>query len=281
MTALIVSNLTKRYPAFVLDGVSFRVEEGRICGLVGANGAGKSTTLKGIMGLIRTEGSAEVFGIPSYEREAKAVVGYAGGGFRAYPQKRVGALANAVAPFYSAWNGEKFARYCDRFGLDPQKKTSELSEGMRVKLSLALALSHGARLLILDEPTSGLDPLSREEFCDTVLSLVLEEGVAVLFSSHIVSDLTRIADDIVLLSNGRLLVEEPLRSLAEKYLAATAPDRAALSGAIGVKTVKEGYEGLVPRDRQMKGVALREPTLDEIIVHLEYERRNSGGAGAL
>ncbi len=272
MTALKLNNLSKEYPAFSLKNVSFSVEEGRICGLVGANGAGKSTTIKGIVGLIPTGGSAEIFGLPASGNQAKQLLGYAGGGFRFYPHKTVEALGRATALFYDKWDGKRFSDYCARFSLDKNKKIAELSEGMKVKLSLALALSHGARLLILDEPTSGLDPLSREEFSDTVLSLVREEGVSVLFSTHITSDLTRIADDVVFLSHGEVLAQGALSALMQTYRLAHFRSAEAGEGAIGLKPVKEGFEGLVKED--FAGSAeLRAPTLDEIVIHLECAAR--------
>lgn len=281
MTALKLNNLSKEYPAFSLKNVSFDVEEGRICGLVGANGAGKSTTIKGIVGLIPTRGSAEIFGLPASGSKAKQLLGYAGGGFRFYPHKTVEALGRATALFYDQWDGKRFSDYCARFSLDKNKKIAELSEGMKVKLSLALALSHGARLLILDEPTSGLDPLSREEFSDTVLSLVREEGVSVLFSTHITSDLTRIADDVVFLSHGEVLAQGALSSLMQTYRLAHFSTVEAGAGAIGLKPVKEGFEGLVKED--FAGNAeLRAPTLDEIVIHLECaarEPRKAEGRG--
>ncbi len=271
MVALQVKNLKKVYPAFTLGGVSFSVEEGRVTGLVGANGAGKSTTLKGILGLIAAEGEAKVFSYDAKCAEAKSLFGYAGGGFRYYPHKKIKTVARVTSRFYPDWNEEKFNRYARKFSLVPEKKVSELSEGMKVKFALALALSHGAKLLILDEPTSGLDPLSREEFADTVLSLVKEEGIAVLFSTHIVSDLERIADDIVFLSHGKVLADEPLADLKQKYMLAffESPPK---ESVFGLKPVKGGFEGLVPRSASPAGAELRKPTLEEIVIHLEYAK---------
>ncbi|MDE6058670.1 MAG: ABC transporter ATP-binding protein [Clostridia bacterium] len=272
MNALCVKNLTKRYPTFTLESVSFSVDEGRVCGLVGANGAGKSTTLKGITGLIQTEGEAEIFSLPANSREAKSLVGYAGGGFRFYPQKKVKTLGVVVSAFYPHWDNAVFFQKLRDFGIDPEKKISALSEGMKVKLSLALALSHGARLLILDEPTSGLDPLSREGLCDAIYTLVKKEGLSVLFSTHITSDLTHLADDVVFLSNGKVLLNEPLQTLLGKYSLAVFPSRAGAQG-IGMKEGKEGVTALVPRGFTAEGVRVSEPTIDDIIVHFEYERR--------
>lgn len=275
MNALQVKNLTKVYPSFTLDGVSFSVGEGRICGLVGRNGAGKSTTIKAILGFIASEGERSVFGVSMRENEraAKELIGYAGGGFRFYPQKTVGAIGKAVSAFYEGWKEDKFRLYLKKFALDGNKKISCLSEGMRVKLSVALALSHGARLLILDEPTSGLDPLSREELCDLLISLARDEGVSVLFSTHITSDLERASDDIVYIADGKVLAAEELSALASRYRMGTFSDEesAEKAGAIGVKRVKSGFAGLVEGERA--DGQFPAPTLDEIMIHLETERR--------
>lgn len=276
MNALEVKNLIKRYPAFTLDWVSFCVEEGKIVGLIGRNGAGKSTTIKALLNLISSEGEISCFGLPVRQRENdwKKLVGYVGGGFRFYPQKRAGAIAKTVAAFYPDWNGEKYRALLKTFGLDEHKRIAEFSEGMKVKFALALALSHGARLLIMDEPTSGLDPLSREEVCDLILRLVREEGVTVLFSTHITSDLTRIADRIVYLSEGRVLADEELETLLNGYsVAAVNREEDAPNGIIGLKRVKNGFEGLIKRGESVIGGNVREATLDEIMIHLETERR--------
>ena len=243
MNALEVTGLTKVYPEFTLDKVSFCVPQGHISGLIGRNGAGKSTTIKGILRLIAAEGDVAVFGrdIIKDEMEVKQIIGYVGGGFRYYPMNTLAAIRKAYAPFYPTWDQDKYEKFLAQFGLSERKKVKELSEGMKVKFALALALSHEAKLLIMDEPTSGLDPLSREEFCDIILQLVQEEGVSVLFSTHITSDLMRIADDT----------------------------DATAANAIGVKSVKDGYEGLFSCDMQRLNGTLSDATIDNIIVHLE------------
>ena len=274
MNALEVKGLTKVYPEFMLDKVSFCVPQGHIVGLIGRNGAGKSTTIKGILQLIATEGDVAVFGrdIIKDERVVKQMIGYVGGGFRYYPMNTLAAIRKAYSPFYPTWNQGKYEKFLAQFDLSERKKVKELSEGMKVKFALALALSHGAKLLIMDEPTSGLDPLSREEFCDIVLRLVREEGVSVLFSTHITSDLMRIADDIVYISQGRLLAACPLKEMLNKYklVRFSSLADATAAKAIGVKAVKEGYEGLLPRDMQIStNVTVSDATIDHIIVHLE------------
>ena len=274
MKALEVKELTKVYPEFTLDKVSFCVQQGHISGLIGRNGAGKSTTIKGILRLINAEGSVSAFGKDFLKEEmaVKQTIGYVGGGFRYYPMNTLAAIRKAYAPFYPTWNQSKYEKYLLQFELIESKKIKELSEGMKVKFALALALSHGAKLLIMDEPTSGLDPLSREDFCDIILRLVREEGVSVLFSTHITSDLMRIADDIVYISQGRILAKCPLKELLGKYKLAHfsyLADATAVN-AIGVKSVKDGYEGLLSCDTQrLNGVTLSNATIDNIIVHLE------------
>lgn len=274
MNALEVKGLTKVYPDFTLDNVSFCVPQGHISGLIGRNGAGKSTTIKGILRLIAAEGDVAVFGrdIMKDEMAVKQMIGYVGGGFRYYPMNTLAAIRKTYAPFYPAWDRGKYEKLLAQFGLSERKKVKELSEGMKVKFALALALSHGAKLLIMDEPTSGLDPLSREEFCDIVLQLVREEGVSVLFSTHITSDLMRIADDIVYISQGKILAACPLKELLGQYKLAHFSSLADATAAnfIGVKSVKDGYEGLLPIDTQkLNGVTLADATIDNIIVHLE------------
>ena len=274
MNALEVKGLTKDYPEFTLDKVSFCVPQGHIVGLIGRNGAGKSTTIKGILRLIAAEGAVSVFGknMDEGEMAVKQMIGYVGGGFRYYPMNTLAAIRKAYSPFYSTWNQGKYEKFLAQFDLSERKKVKELSEGMKVKFALALALSHGAKLLIMDEPTSGLDPLSREEFCDIVLQLVREEGVSVLFSTHITSDLMRIADDIVYISQGKLLAACPLKELLDKYKLAhfSSLADATAAKAIGVKAVKEGYEGLLPRDMKISTSAtVTDATIDNIIVHLE------------
>ncbi len=274
MNALEVKGLTKDYPEFTLDKVSFCVPQGHIVGLIGRNGAGKSTTIKGILRLIAAEGAVSVFGknMDEGEMAVKQMIGYVGGGFRYYPMNTLAAIRKAYSPFYSTWNQGKYEKFLAQFDLSERKKVKELSEGMKVKFALALALSHGAKLLIMDEPTSGLDPLSREEFCDIVLQLVREEGVSVLFSTHITSDLMRIADDIVYISQGKLLAACPLKELLDKYKLAhfSSLADATAAKAIGVKAVKEGYEGLLSRDMQISSSAtVVDATIDNIIVHLE------------
>ena len=218
MTALEVRGLCKKYPKFYLDNVSFSLEEGRIMGFIGRNGAGKTTTLKSILNIVHpTSGTIKYFGkdIADNEREIKQVVGYAGGSVDYYKRKKIRDIVKVIKPFYESWSDEGYEKYSEAFSLDSDKTPNQLSEGMKVKLNLALALSHSAKLLILDEPTSGLDPVSREELLDT-FRFLRDRGVAILFSTHITSDLEKCADDITYISKGKIIASDELRSFMER-----------------------------------------------------------------
>ena len=218
MTVLEARELTKRYPSFLLDRVSFSLEQGRVMGLIGRNGAGKTTTLKSIFNLVHPEGGAvRLLGMdmPSQEREIKQRIGYAGGAVDFYRRKKLRDIVAVTKQFYDNWDEAAYRKYMDAFSLDENKSPAELSEGMRVKFSLTLALSHRAELLILDEPTSGLDPVSRAELLD-VFRFLKKTGVSILFSTHITTDLEKCADDITYLAKGKLIASRPLSVFMEE-----------------------------------------------------------------
>ena len=202
-----VRGLRKEYPAFTLGPVSFSVEAGSIMGFIGRNGAGKTTTLKSILNIVHpTAGEIRCFGedFPGNERAVKQRVGFAGGAVDWYPRKKIRDIMDVTRRFYGNWDEAANRKYMEIFSLDPDKTPRELSEGMKVKLNLAIALSHRAELLILDEPTSGLDPVSREELLD-IFRLLRDRGAAILFSTHITSDLEKCADHIAYIKKGRLV----------------------------------------------------------------------------
>ncbi len=201
-----VEDLCKTYPKFQLDHVSFSVEKGSIMGLIGRNGAGKTTTMKSILNLIHiSSGEIRYFGeeLSKNEDKIKERIGYAGGAIDYYRKKKIRDIVRITKQFYPNWDEEFYASYMDLFHLDENKTPSELSEGMKVKLNLTIALSHHAELLILDEPTSGLDPVSREELLE-VFQFLASKGISILFSTHITSDLEKCADHITYIRNGKV-----------------------------------------------------------------------------
>ncbi len=214
-----VKRLNKTYPAFHLKDVSFSIRPGRITGFIGRNGAGKTTTIKCMLNLVHPDsGDISFFGLSSaeYEAEIKKRIGYSTGTVSWYPRKRIRDLVSIVSRFYETWDDGAYRRYLGLFDLDEDKTPLELSEGMKVKLNLLIALSHRAEILILDEPTSGLDPFSRDELLQ-VFSELKEHGVAIFFSTHITSDLEKCADDIVYISNGQIVSALPKEDFTGQF----------------------------------------------------------------
>ena len=206
MNIVELRDVSKNYPAFRLNNVSFSLEEGKITGFIGRNGAGKTTTIKAMLNLIHTEsGGISYFGMPldGHETEIKQRIGYSTGTVSWYPRKKISEIADVTRSFYNRWDEEAYRKYMTLFGIDENKKPIEISEGMKVKFNLLLALSHHAEVLILDEPTSGLDPFSRDELLG-LLKTLKEHGVTIFFSTHITSDLERCADNIIYISNGEI-----------------------------------------------------------------------------
>lgn len=219
MSIVEVRNLNKTYPAFTLSDVSFDIEEGMITGFVGRNGAGKSTTIKSMLNLVHPDsGAISYFGkaFPENETEIKKLIGYSTGSVNWYPRKRIRDIVAVVKTFYDTWDEKAYRKYLEMFGLDENKTARELSEGMKVKCNLLLALSHRARVLILDEPTSGLDPFSRDELL-MLFNRLRDEGVAIFFSTHIVSDLEKCADNILYISGGRIVASLPKADFREEF----------------------------------------------------------------
>jgi ABC-2 type transport system ATP-binding protein len=208
MELLSVTGLTKRYAKFTLQGVGFSLPQGRILGVIGKNGAGKSTTLKSMLNLVRPDGgTVEMLGRDFIKNQAycKQNIGVVLGGVDFYSHKRLADITAVTRRFYENWAEDAYQHYTAVFELDPHQRVKELSAGMKVKYSLALALSHRARLLILDEPTSGLDPVARDDLLGLFRQLVAGGERSVLFSTHITSDLEKCADDIAYIQGGKLI----------------------------------------------------------------------------
>ena len=218
--AIEVVGLNKTYANFSLDNVSFIVPENCITGFIGANGAGKSTTIKSILRLINIGGGSIKFwgmDIDKHEREIKNRIGVVLDDGSFYEHLTMAQMKSVIAPAYSSWSDAEFSSNMERFALDPKQKISTLSKGMKAKFALALALSHNADLLIMDEPTSGLDPVVRRELMDIIIDFMRNDGKSVLFSTHIVSDLERVADILLLIDKGKIVFEEDKDALLDKH----------------------------------------------------------------
>lgn len=219
MSGVIIKDLVKEYPEFRLNNVSFEIEKGKITGFIGRNGAGKTTTIKSMLNLIHPDsGEIIFFGKPlaGNEAEIKRRIGYSTGTISWYPRKTIKDIVDVLKHFYDTWDEAAYRKYLQLFNLDENKTPKELSEGMKVKCNLLLALSHKAELLILDEPTSGLDSFSRDELLEIFYELK-KENVAIFFSTHIISDIEKCADNIVYIQNGTITAAMPKAEFEEKY----------------------------------------------------------------
>ena len=275
MKVLEVENLTKTYPAFSLGPLSFSLEEGVITGFIGRNGAGKTTTIKSLLNLISSDGKIKFFGndLKTSEEEIKQNIGYAVGGTSYYVRKKIKDVIAVTKTFYPEWNDELCESYLKEFSLDKEKRIRELSEGMKVKFSLTLALSHGAKLLILDEPTSGLDPVSREELTEIFLSLA-KRGVTILFSTHVTEDLDACANRIIYIKKGKIIANSTYQEFVDSYRLVRLKDTDDKSRFIGVCSDKDGATGLIKAEEE-KDFCDREvlrPGVRDIMIHLEKEK---------
>lgn len=220
--AITVKNLTKKYEGFKLNNISFQIPTGTIVGFIGENGAGKSTTILSMLGLIPVDaGQMEVLGnqILSEEKEGtwKEQIGVVFDDCNLPAVLKVKEVQSIMKSIYRTWDTDKFWNYVETFELSPHKKIKELSKGMKMKLSIAIALSHNSRLLILDEATSGLDPVIRNEILDIFREFIENEHHTVFLSSHITSDIEKIADYVMLIHKGQLLLTESKDELLYHY----------------------------------------------------------------
>lgn len=281
-----VKNLSKKYQEFSLQEISFTLNKGYIMGFIGPNGAGKSTTIKLIMNLLkRDSGEIKVFGLDNIraEREIKDRIGFVYEEPNFYEELTVLEMKKVIAPFYTKWDDQIFDQYLKKFGLSGKKKIKELSKGMKMKVWLAIALSHQAELLILDEPTSGLDPVVRRELLDILADVIQDEEKGVFFSTHITTDLDKIADYITFINNGEIIFSTTKDHIMDNYGIIKGKkaglDNTLFKEAVGLRENKFGFEALVKdRNRFGKGskgeFIIEKPTLEEIILY--YTRGKQG-----
>lgn len=285
MSLLTVEGLNKCYPAFHLKDVSFSLETGYIMGFIGSNGAGKTTTLKCILNLVHKDsGVVTVLGqdFTQNEIELKQEIGFMLGGVDYYRKSRIGQITKVVRRFYKHWDERIYQSYLRRFALDENKKVDQLSNGMRVKYSLALALSHQAKLFLLDEPTSGLDPVARDDLLELFQELIEEGSRSILFSTHITSDLEKCADYITYIDNGRIIESRSKDDLIAAYLIVKGTQdqlKPLASHLISYKLNAFGFTGLIKTTdlSQRDGLLVEPPSLEEIMIYhskreTEYEK---------
>lgn len=272
-----VTNVNVQFEHFRLNNISFALQEGCITGFIGTNGSGKTTTIKAILGLIQKDGGCVSFlgkDMDKHERELKNRIGIVFDEGYFYEEMTLSEMKSIIAPAYTNWDEAVFKRYIKRFNLQLNQKISTISKGMRMKYAIALAMSHHADLLIMDEPTSGLDPLIRSELMELLLEFMNEEGKSVFFSTHITSDLEKIADTLLMIDQGDILFHEGKDELLDSH-ALVKGDKKLINERteplfLSLQVTAYGFEGIthnIQEVRQLMGnVHMEKPSIEEIML---------------
>ncbi|CDB76115.1 ABC transporter ATP-binding protein [Clostridium sp. CAG:265] len=276
-----INNITKDYKKFKIDNISFNLPKGYIMGFIGANGAGKTTTIKLILNMIkRDSGEIKVFGLDNIREEEriKEQIGVVFDECYYLEDWTLNDVEKAVSIFYKNWNSSIYEKYLKEFNLARDKKVKDLSRGMRMKLMIAVAFSHEAKLLILDEPTSGLDPVARDEFLDILRDYIEDEEKSVIFSSHITSDIEKIADYITYINNGKIIFTGEKDEFLEKYCIIKGGKEDITESQkkeiIGLRIHSTGFEGLIELKKAVgfsSKVIIEKASLDEIMIYMNKE----------
>lgn len=277
MNAIEVKNLTKKYKGFALENLNLTLPKGCIMGLIGENGAGKSTAIKSILGIIHADsGSIEIFG-KEQSADIKQRIGVVLDEVGLPQEFNVREINAIMKNSFDNWHEDVFQDYIRKFKLPEKKPFKSFSKGMKMKMGIAIALSHDAELLILDEPTSGLDPVVRDEIVDIFNDFTRDENHSILISSHIVSDLEKICDYIAFLHNGRLMLCEEKDRLLEQYcFINTTEDMLAeldKSAIIGKKVTKYGVEAIVDREKIPHTFEIKPITIEDLFVFMVKEEK--------
>lgn len=275
-----INSLSKTLGDFTLRDINLSLKQGYVMGFIGPNGAGKTTTIKLIMNLLRKDrGQIKVFGLDhiEHEKEIKNRIGFVYDQNYFYGVLTINEMKKLIAPLYEHWDENTFQRFLREFNLNPKQKIDNLSKGMKTKFALAVALSHQAELIIMDEPTSGLDPIFRNELLEILYYLIQDERRSILFSSHITSDLERIADYITFINKGEIVFSAGSDEVLEKFALVKGPlhllDPALKNSLLGMRTSSTGFEGLTADAKKIKSsygnrVMIEKASLEDIMVYL-------------
>lgn len=272
-----VDGLNKSYGDFSLTDVTFSLPEGCITGFIGVNGAGKTTTLRTILGLAKkASGSIQCLGLDMEkdEKQIKNRIGIVLDDGCFYDELSLSEMKSIISSAYTSWSEQDFRRYMDMFSLDPKQKINTLSKGMKMKYALALALSHNAELLIMDEPTSGLDPLIRGQLLKLLTEYMENGGRGVFFSTHITSDLDKIADTLIMIDSGHIIFQEEKDALLDTYRIVKG-DAKSLDGDIrklflGISETEFGFTGITKQasevQRCLPETIVERPAIEDIML---------------
>jgi len=281
-----IKGLRKSFKDFSLKGIDITLERGYIMGFIGPNGAGKTTTIKLIMNLMKKDGGViKVFGLDNvkHELDIKQKIGFVYDENNYYEELTISEMKRIVASFYKTWDDNAFNKYIGEFKLPLNKRIKNLSKGMKMKFSLAVALSHDADLLIMDEPTSGLDPLVRRELLEILSQIIQDENKAVFFSTHITSDLEKIADYVTLINDGEIILSLEKDELMNTY-GLVRGGKELLNDVnskdfIDIRENQFGFEALVKDKNQARKaykdkIIIEKPSLEDIMLYYTRRCRN-------
>ena len=279
-----IKDLCKKYDDFSLDKISFSLPKGFIMGFVGQNGSGKTTTIRSILNMAKIDsGSISVFGLDSVKNsiEIKERIGVVFDSLYLAEHLNVKQIEKQLKPFYKDWDSSEFNNKIKNFGLSTDKRIGDFSKGMKMKLMVAIAISHKAELIILDEPTSGLDPVARDELLDILAEYMENENRGVLFSTHITADVERIADYITIMQTGKVWYTGTKDELTESYAVIKGSEKnipeQLKAKMIGFHSYRNGFDALI-KISDLEGIPdsfeCEKANIDEILVYIAKEEKN-------
>ena len=282
---LTIKNLCKTYKKFSLHDVSFKVSAGTIMGLIGQNGAGKTTTIRLILNNIpRNSGKITIFGLDNItdEKKVKEEIGVVFDKHFFNEEWSIEESKKAISPYFSNWSNDDFYSLLSRFDLNPRTKIKQLSRGMQMKTMLAIALSHKAKLLIFDEPTSGLDPVIRDELLTILLEYKAKMNAAILFSTHIISDIEKIADEITYIKKGQVFYTGNRKEFQTLYIGIQGKlenlSAELKEKIIGLKMNSTTFKGMIKSseitEQDKNQCNFKSLDIEEIMVHIEAGEKN-------
>lgn len=273
------TNVTKTFKNFSLNDLSFSIKKGYVTGFIGANGAGKSTTIKLLMNLLRKDsGDITIFGLDQnkHNQAIKERIGFVYDENCYYDTLSIRELKRIIAPMYQNWDNHLYQKYLEQFNLPEKQMIKSFSKGMKMKMAIAFAISHDPEFIIMDEPTSGLDPVFRRDILELLHEIMLNEEKTIFFSTHITTDLDRIADYITYIHNGQILFSKEREALLDEYGIVKGSkdllDEDTMKEFVSIRKTNVGFEGLTSNRKQAKDifgneVLIEKPTLEDIMYY--------------